>query len=106
MGPNLRRAGELDADLFRRLELEALVDAYFFVFALRAKVLGTVFEGGMLLRDFHLGGHPRIYLFIERGFAALRRDGSVEFTATGKRTRYLESLAAHAKHVDFLGWVR
>ena len=98
MTPDQARTGEGPADFFRRLEVEARIDAYFFIVPLRAKVLGTVFEGGMLQRDFHYGRPPRVAMFLQRGFARESK-GGLTFTAKGKRTRYLESLAAEAEHV-------
>lgn len=100
MTPDRAKAGEGVADLFRRIEVEEKVDAYFVLVPLRTKVLGTVFEGGMLQRDFHYGRSPRIVLFLERGFAK-EDGGAYTFTVKGKRTRYLESLAEGAEHVLF-----
>ncbi len=95
--------GEDDAEFFRRLELAEAVDSYFVILPARAKVIGTVFEGGMLRRDFHHGLHPRIVLFLEKGVAFEKAGGRWEFQVKGKRTRYLESLAARATHVAI--WV-
>ncbi len=99
MGRDERAPGEDDADFFRRLELANRVDAYFVILPLRAKVLGTVFEGGMLRRDFHHGLSPRIFLFLERGIAEVDPQGRWTFKEKGKRTRYLESLAVRSEHI-------
>jgi hypothetical protein len=92
-------AAEDDADFFGRLEVSEAVDAYFIILPRQAKVLGTVFEGGMLRRDFHYGVRPRIVLFLEAGTAEFDARSRWVFQVPGKRTRYLESLAARAEHV-------
>ena len=99
MDPSVQRPAEDEADLFRRLELEHRVDAYFIVLPARTKVLGTVFEGGMLVRDFHFGRNPRIVLFVEESVIESDGRGRFEFIAKGKRTRYLRSLVTRAEHV-------
>jgi len=99
MRPDMRAPSESDADLFRRIEVSSGVDAYFIVLPLRTKVLGTVFEGGMLQRDFHYGRRPRIALFMEEGTARADHQGHWGFLTKGKRTRYLESLADRSEHV-------
>lgn len=101
MDPDDQRDDESDGDFFRRLEDEHDVDAYFIVFPTRTKVLGTIFEGGMLERDFHYGQNPSVLLFLEDGFAKRQAPGTYTFTAKGKRTRYLETLAERAHHVEF-----
>lgn len=100
MDPAHQRPDEPPGEFFRRLELEHSVDAYCIIVPHATKVLGTVFEGGMLERDFHYGQNPRILLLLDRRFAVEHR-GVVRFTAEGKRTRYLESLASRAHHVAF-----
>lgn len=99
MDPGGQREGEADGEYFHRLEEEHDVDAYFVLVPRRTKVLGTIFEGGMLERDFHYGKNPTVLLFLERGFARHEGSGTYTFTAKGKRTRYLESLAERAHHV-------
>lgn len=49
MDPVDQRPGEDDADFFQRLEQG--VKAYMVILPARAKVLGTIFEGGLLVRD-------------------------------------------------------
>lgn len=46
----------------------------------------------MLVRDFQLGRHPRIVLFLEAGLARPEGDGHL-FLEQGNRTRYLGALA-------------
>lgn len=99
MDPDDQEEGESDGDFFHRLETEHDVDAYFIVVPTRTKVLGTVFEGGMLERDFHYGRNPTVLLFLEEGFARHEGQGTYRFKAKGKRTRYLETLAERAHHV-------
>jgi len=99
MDPSSQWPGEDEADFFRRLEVECLVDAYFIVLPARAKLLGTVFEGGMLVRDFHFGRNPKIVLFVEESVIQPDARGRFEFVAKGKRTRYLRSLVIRAEHV-------
>lgn len=99
MDPADQHEGESDGDVFHRLEQEHDVDAYFVIVPMQTKVLGTIFEGGMLERDFHYGMNPSIVLFLEEGFAEDFGGGVYRFTAKGKRTRYLESLAERAHHV-------
>lgn len=101
MDPGDQREGESDGDFFHRLEDEHDVDAYFIIVPMQTKVLGTIFEGGMLERDFHYGQNPTVLLFLEQGFARREDGGTYTFTAKGKRTRYLESLAERAHHVHF-----
>lgn len=99
MDPEAQEEGESDGEFFHRLEDEHDVDAYFVIVPMRTKVLGTVFEGGMLERDFHYGRNPTVLLFLEEGFARNEGDGAYTFIAKGKRTRYLESIAERAHHV-------
>jgi hypothetical protein len=94
-----QRPREDDATFFRRLEIDHRVDAYFVFLPARAKVLGTVFEGGMLIRDFQFGRNPRIVLFVEAHLLAPDWRGGFEFVAKGKRTRYLRSLIARTHSV-------
>ena len=96
-----QRPGESDARFFRRLEVENEVDAYFILLPLHAKLYGTVFEGGMLVRDSLFGRDPSIVLFIESGFAEGDAAGGLVFQAKGKRTRYLRDLVAAAEHAEF-----
>jgi hypothetical protein len=66
-------------------------------------VLGTVFEGGMLVRDKQRGFDPRVAFFPQKGFARQHEDGSVSFdapAAKGKRTQYLKSICNAAQHVE------
>lgn len=98
MDPEQQGAKELDGDFFHRLEQENQIDAYFLIIPMRSKVLGTVFEGGMLERDFHYGMSPRLLLFLEEGFAKEGPKGSFQFLSKGARTRYLETLAHRAHH--------
>lgn len=100
MDPSDQRKGEPDDDFFRRLEVENDVDAYFVIVPARTKVMGTIFEEGMLVRDFHFGRDPFVALFPEASTVKLPDDGSIEFVERGKRTQYLKSVARHAKHVD------
>jgi len=100
MDPARQRSGEDDADFFRRLEIVEGVDAYFIILPSRAKLLGTIFEGGMLVRDFHYGRAPSLTLFVERPLIAADGRGGFEFVARGKRTRYLRSLVGRAHHVQ------
>lgn len=88
-----------DADTFRHIEVSRGVDAYFIVVPDRAKVLGTIFEGGMLVRDHQFGRAPRVALFLESSYAEPLDDGDYAF-AKGKRTRYLNSLVDVAEHVQ------
>lgn len=102
-----QRPGEDEADFFHRLEVEHDVDTYLIVVPTRAKVLGTVFEGGMLVRDRQRGLDPRIGFFPQRGYARQALDGTVDFeteAAKGKRTRYLQSVTRAAQHVEL--WER
>lgn len=55
----------------------------------------------MLERDFHHGHNPSVVLLLEEGFAKRESPGTYTFTAKGKRTRYLETLAERAHHVEF-----
>lgn len=57
MQPADQLPGEDEADFFARLEAEYAVDAYFVIIPLNAKVLGTICEGGMLVRDFKWGAN-------------------------------------------------
>lgn len=98
MTPESQRKNEDDALFFERLERD--VQAYFILVPLRAKILGTVFEGGMLRRDFKWGGHPRISIFIEKGFVRTDEDGVVTIEAKGKRTTYIKTLLKVADHVE------
>ena len=100
MDPKAQRPDEDDAAFFHRLETEHAIETYFIIVPLQTKVLGTVFEGGMLVRDFQWGRTPRIVLFVQDGFAEEDEDGGFVFTEAGKRTRYLESLANRAHHVQ------
>ena len=100
MDPKAQLPDEDDAAFFHRLEVERQTETYFIIVPTRAKVLGTVFEGGMLVRDFQWGRNPRILLFLQEGFAEEDEDGGFTFTEAGKRTRYLESLANNAHHVE------
>lgn len=95
-----QRPGESDARFFRRLEVENEVDSYFIVLPLHAKLYGTVFEGGMLVRDSLFGRDPSIVLFIESGFAKDTGADGLVFLAKGKRTRYLRDLVAAAEHAE------
>jgi len=99
MDPTEQHPGEDNANFFRRLEVDHLVDAYFLILPSRSKVLGTVFEGGMLVRDFQFGRNPKIVLFIEARLLGPDLAGGFEFIAKGKRTRYLRSLLARAQYV-------
>lgn len=101
MDPGDQGEDESDGDFFHRLEREHEVDAYFIVFPTWTKVLGTIFEGGMLERDFHYDEDPTVLLFLQEGFARYEGAGEYTFTAKGKRTRYLETLAERAHHVAF-----
>jgi hypothetical protein len=95
---------ETPADAFVRLERERGVAAYFLVFPARAKVLGTVFEGGMLVRDTHRGHRPYVAAFYERSFASEDDEGRVAFdgpAAKGHRTDYLRDVARIARHNAF-----
>jgi hypothetical protein len=60
MDPSGQRPAEDSADFFRRPEVENFEDAYFTVLPARAKVLGTIFEGGMLVPEAQrvLSDHP------------------------------------------------
>lgn len=103
MDPSHQRPGEDDADFFHRLEVEHEVDTYLIVVPMKAKVLGTVFEGGMLVRDRQRGFDPRIAFFPQHGYARQGSDGTVDFEtegAKGKRTRYLQSVTRAAQHVE------
>lgn len=93
MDPKGQKPSEDDADYFERIERERAIDAYFVVVPLRTKILGTVFEGGMLRRDFAHGRRPYIAVFIERGAARIDEHERWEFVEKGHRTRYLASLA-------------
>lgn len=95
-----QRPGEPDARFFRRLEVENEVDAYFILLPLHAKLYGTVFEGGMLVRDSLFGRDPSIVLFIESGFAEADGAGGFVFLVKGKRTRYPRGLVAAAEHAE------
>lgn len=103
MDPDDQGKDESDGDFFHRLERQHEVDAYVIVFPTRTKVLGTIFEGGMLERDFHYDEDPTVLLFLQEGFARHEGGGKYTFTAKGKRTRYLETLAERAHHVGFWG---
>lgn len=92
-----QKPGEPDDEFFHRLEVQHNIAAYYITFPLPAKVLGTVFEGGMLVRDFHHGQRPHIVLLLQAGFAAEDTEGNVTFTAKGKRTDYLRSLVKRAQ---------
>lgn len=99
MDPSGQKPGERDGDFFHRLEIENEVDSYVITVPSNTKVLGTVFEGGMLERDFHYGANPRILLFLQSTYAGRDHHDKIEFVEQGKRTRYLESLADRAHHV-------
>jgi hypothetical protein len=96
----LQHDGEDDADFFQRLEIEHRPDSYFFVFPAGAKILGIVFEAGMLVRDFAHGQSPQMVMFAERPIVMTGANGSVEFRERGNRTRYLRSVARRAKHLQ------
>ncbi len=100
MGPADQWEGEDEADFFHRIELERKVDAYFFIVPARCKVLGTIFEEGMLVRDFQRGRAPLIVLFPKDRTFKESEDGSVMFVEKEKRTQYLRSLARKAVHVQ------
>lgn len=100
MDPRLQRPGEDDDDFFERLESDPELTAYFFIVPTKAKVVGTVFEEGMLRRDFKYGKRPRIFLFLESGTVRCLPGGSFEFVEKGKRARYLRSFARKAEHVE------
>jgi hypothetical protein len=87
MDPAYQRPEESDSDFFRRLELENRVESYIVIVPSRAKLLGTLFEGGMLIRDFHHGDHPRIAFYPESSMVKISMAGSVEFVEKGNRTR-------------------
>ncbi|MDG6969840.1 MAG: hypothetical protein JRN54_01870 [Nitrososphaerota archaeon] len=101
MDPVGQRPGEDDADYFERIEGENNPVAYLFIIPEKAKIIGTVFEEGMLRRDFKYGVKPRIILFLEEGTALALQGGVYEFISKGKRARYLRSLARKAEHVEF-----
>lgn len=95
-----QQPGELDGDFFHRLEVDLNIQYYFVILPPRCKVLGTVFEGGMLERDFHWGGHPKITVFLHESIIEPSdHAGSFEFREKGKRTRYMESVVARAENV-------
>ena len=99
MDERLRKPGVVGNDaLFAQIEEDYPVERYFVVVPADAKVLGTVFEGGMLVRDFKWGGNPEIVLFLEDRFLEEDEDGTAQW-AKGKRTRYLDDLLRHAHHV-------
>lgn len=100
MSPEDQRKGEDDADYFARLEKEHNVEAYFFFVPNQAKILGTVFEGGMLRRDVQWGKNPRIAVFVEKGFLTLGEDGDATLNVKGKRTTYLKSLLRVSNHIE------
>lgn len=100
MSPENQRKGEDDAAFFERLEAEGDVQAYFILVPAQAKILGTIFEGGMLRRDFKWGANPRIVLFVEKGTVAFDEDGNATLTLKGKRTTYLKSLIKVAQHLE------
>ncbi|MDG7006389.1 MAG: hypothetical protein JRM86_05585 [Nitrososphaerota archaeon] len=100
MDPRLQHPGEDDADFFERLEGDPELVAYFFIVPAKAKVVGTVFEEGMLRRDFKYGKLPRIVLFLEAGTVRSLSGGTFEFVEHGKRARYLRSFARKAEHVE------
>ncbi len=101
MDPRLQRPGEDDTDLFERLEGDPELEAYYFIMPAKAKVVGTVFEEGMLRRDFKYGRNPRISLFLEASTVKSLPGGGVEFVEKGKRARYLRSFSRKAEHVEF-----
>ncbi len=101
MDPEGQKPGEDDADYFERIEAENNPVAYLFIIPEKAKIIGTVFEEGMLRRDFKYGIKPRILLFLEEGTALAFPSGAFEFVSKGKRARYLRSLARKAEHVEF-----
>ena len=101
MDPSDQLEGEADDAFFHRLETQHHVERYIIIVPPQTKILGTVFEGGMLVRDFHYGRNPEIMCFFHETFAKTDGRGQVTFTDQGKRTRYLESLAAKAHHVGF-----
>lgn len=91
-----------DDELFHHIETTLHVTRYFIIVPNRTKVLGTIFEGGMLVRDFHYGRNPEIVLLFEDEYANADEEGNFSWTK-GKRTEYLTSLAARAHHVDTWG---
>lgn len=99
MDPDDQRDGESDGEFFNRLEDRARYRRLLHRRPDADEVLGTVFEGGMLERDFHYGHNPKVLLFLEEGFARSEDGGTYTFTAKGKRTRYLVTLAERAHHV-------
>lgn len=101
MQRDLQQKGEADGTFFHRLEKENRVERYIIIVPPRCKVLGTVFEGGMLERDFHYGRNPVIVCLFHSEFAGPESHDRVTFTEKGKRTHYLESLAQRAHHVGF-----
>jgi hypothetical protein len=101
MDPRDQLPDEDDVEFFERLEGTPGLAAYYFIVPARAKVVGTVFEEGMLRRDFKYGGHPRIVLFIEAQTVKRLDGGTFEFTEKGKRSRYLRSVVRKAEHVEF-----
>jgi hypothetical protein len=98
MDPSLQHEGEDEADFFGRLETENQFDSYFFILPAGAKILGLVFEAGMLVRDFAHGQSPPLVMFAERPTVKAGANGSIEFRERGNRTRYLRSVARRAKH--------
>ena len=85
-------------ELFRFIETTYAVDEYFIIVPADSKVLGTIFEGGMLVRDFHHGQRPKISLFLDERFAVVDDSGGVTFSP-GKRTQYLRDLLKRAHNV-------
>lgn len=99
MDPQAQDGGEDDVAFFERLEAIHRTEHYFVIMPRECKVLGTVFEGGMLVRDFKWGGHPKLTLFMQTGIAQRSADGMYDFQEQGRRTRYLTSLATRAHNV-------
>jgi hypothetical protein len=100
MDPGEQHPGEDESDFFHRLELDWGVDSYFIIVPSGTKVLGTVFEGGMLIRDLHYGKRSTFSLFPQASSVDVRDDGEMVFIEKGKRTQYLKSLARKASHVQ------
>lgn len=92
--------GMTNDELFHHIETAYRIEEYFVIVPADAKVLGTIFEGGMLVRDFHHGRRPKIVLFLDERFATMDDAGTVTF-AEGKRTQYLRDLLKRAHNTRY-----
>lgn len=83
---------------FARLEQQFNVVGYIFIYPRDCNTDGVRVEEGMLLRDLLHGAKRRIVAILEDGVAA-EKDGNLELTEEGRRTRYTQGFLNEASNV-------